>query len=363
MDCKNRLIIAAAGAGKTTTIIKEALKIKDSNILITTFTESNRDEIIKKFYEENRCIPSNVTIMTWFSFLIRHGAKPYQKNTIEIDIKGLELVNSQSAFRYFNDRLKINIYWKEDENIIKHYFNNNNQIYSDKLAKFVVRCNKDHDGYVIKRLEKNFNYIFIDEIQDMAGNDLEIIKLLLYSKIQLCLVGDPRQTTYLTHNERKYEKYSYGKIKEFIENECRKKICICDETTLNYTYRCNQIIIDEASELFPQYKIPVSNNLEKTGHDGIFWVKPMDIADYMKKYEPTIITYTKLTSIFYRDKEKRFTFGLSKGLTFDRVIIYPTDDQYKWLKNHNAKLKDETRCKLYVGMTRAKYSVAFVDKK
>lgn len=74
----NKLIIAAAGSGKTTHLVNEALKIKESRVLITTYTEANEREIRKKFFELNGCIPNNITIQTWFSFLIQHGVKPYK---------------------------------------------------------------------------------------------------------------------------------------------------------------------------------------------------------------------------------------------------------------------------------------------
>lgn len=53
----NKLIIAAAGAGKTTFLVDEALKIKDGNVLITTYTQANEEEIRKKIIEKNKCIP------------------------------------------------------------------------------------------------------------------------------------------------------------------------------------------------------------------------------------------------------------------------------------------------------------------
>ena len=59
----NKLIIAAAGAGKTTYLINEALK-QNKEVLITTYTEANESEIKKKFIEINGAIPKNVTIQT-----------------------------------------------------------------------------------------------------------------------------------------------------------------------------------------------------------------------------------------------------------------------------------------------------------
>lgn len=44
----NRLLIAAAGSGKTTFLVDEALKQKEGKILITTYTQANEEEIRKK---------------------------------------------------------------------------------------------------------------------------------------------------------------------------------------------------------------------------------------------------------------------------------------------------------------------------
>ncbi|MFH0906204.1 MAG: UvrD-helicase domain-containing protein, partial [archaeon] len=73
----NKLIIAAAGSGKTTFLVNEALK-KEGNVLITTFTEANEAEIKNKIIKIRKCIPSNIIIQTWFSFLLQHGVRPYQ---------------------------------------------------------------------------------------------------------------------------------------------------------------------------------------------------------------------------------------------------------------------------------------------
>ena len=64
----SKLIIAAAGSGKTTYLVKEALKITSDRVLITTFTDANEHEIRTKFFKSNGSIPENVTVQTWFSF-------------------------------------------------------------------------------------------------------------------------------------------------------------------------------------------------------------------------------------------------------------------------------------------------------
>ena len=75
---KDNLIIAAAGSGKTSYLISEALKRKNERILITTYTQANESEIRKKIITANKFIPENIIIQTWFSFLIKHGVKPFQ---------------------------------------------------------------------------------------------------------------------------------------------------------------------------------------------------------------------------------------------------------------------------------------------
>jgi DNA helicase-2/ATP-dependent DNA helicase PcrA len=52
--------------------------------------------------------------------------------------------------------------------------------------------------------------------------------------------------------------------------------------------------------------------------------------------------------------------GESKGLTFDRVLIYPTGTMKSWMKNHSKTLQPKTRSQFYVAVTRAKYSVGIV---
>jgi hypothetical protein len=53
-------------------------------------------------------------------------------------------------------------------------------------------------------------------------------------------------------------------------------------------------------------------------------------------------------------------FGESKGLNFDRVLIFPHGLGKRWLHTGDCRHIKGSRAKLYVGITRARYSVAFV---
>lgn len=342
---KNKLIIAAAGSGKTTYLVDEALKIKDKKVLITTFTIENEREINKKFIEKNGWVPANIRVQTWFSFLIQHGVKPYQSLIYEGDIQGLCLVNQKSG-RYCK---------RKDA---KYYINSRNQIYSDKISDFSCYVDELSGGKVFKRLADVFSYIFIDEIQDLAGYDLEFVRQLLSSSACVIMVGDPRQTTYLTHNSPKYKKYARGNIENFIEEECKSASIVIDKESLNVSYRNNKEICFVANKLYPDMRACEHKNYQRTGHDGVFFVLQNDVEKYLQTYTPMQLRRSKDQKVHASYPVKNF--GEAKGLSFDRVLIYPTKDMLKWFLNQKVELKIETKSKLYVALTRARYSVGIV---
>ena len=352
----NKLIIAAAGAGKTTLLVNEALKQKDGNVLITTYTQANEEEIRKKIIEINKCIPENINVQTWFSFLLQHGVRPYQGYLFEKKIKGIVLVNEKSALKYISKN-GFPVYYKE-EDTQKHYFTNTFKLYSDKLSKFAFRCNHKSGSAVIDRLSRIYSHIYVDEVQDLAGYDLELLKLLFGSDSNIHMVGDPRQVTYLTHNESKFKKYRDGKIKDFIQNECKKSNCEIDEETLNVSHRNNELICSFSSKLYPNFAPCTSNQKEVTTHDGVFLVKKQDIENYLESYNPVQLRYS--IKVDTNKNYEAVNFGDSKGLTFNRVLIYPTEKFVKWLINNNYDLKPTSRSKFYVAITRARYSVGIV---
>jgi DNA helicase II / ATP-dependent DNA helicase PcrA len=219
---ETKIVIAAAGSGKTTYLVEEAVKIRGERVLITTYTDSNEAEIRQKFFELVGYVPANVVIMTWFSFLITHGVKPFQGGMFDFSITGMVLVSTQSGLRYRTSQGQP-IFWAE-ANIDRHYFDPSRRIYSDKLPKLVIRCNDKSGGSVIDRISRVFPHVFVDEVQDLAGYDLDILAALARRSARLLMVGDPRQVTYLTHHERRHSKYADGGIVDFLQNELLKNL-------------------------------------------------------------------------------------------------------------------------------------------
>lgn len=360
----NRLIISVAGSGKTTYLVREAVEIKNERVLITTYTEANEQEIKKKFYELNGSIPDNITIQSWFSFLLQHGVRPYQGAFYEGEIRGMLLVNGPSGVAYRNS-MGIPVPFSEEKDFYKHYFSPRGKIYSDKITKFIIRCIVQTSGALLDRLARIFPFIFIDEVQDLAGNDLELLRLLFKTGIRVTMVGDPRQVTYLTHHEKKYNNYKDGNIKQFILDKA-KRLCIVDEETLSCSHRNHGEICRFSSRLYPELAPSEPCTCEgcrsmETEHSGVYVVRAADVDFYCSQYAPTILRYQLA-------KEPEWNYGNCKGLGFDRVLIYPTEGIKKYLNDGlltkiGKTRKDENafdRPKFYVALTRARYSAAIV---
>ena len=167
---KNKLMMACAGAGKTEFIVKQALNVKsDEKVLITTYTNNNEDEIKNRIISEKGYIPANITIQSWWSFLLQHGVKPYQSYVLDknIDIKGLVLAKGASEIIIGDDGKPIlnsaghPIKRKKDDNPNIYYLSSCNKIYSDKIASFVCDTNnyRDNKGCIINRLQNIYDNI------------------------------------------------------------------------------------------------------------------------------------------------------------------------------------------------------------
>ena len=344
MCSNNKLIIAAAGSGKTTFLVNEALKKKNGKILITTYTQANEEEIRRKFIKINKYIPGNVAIQTWFSFLLQHGARPYQGCKFDKNINGLVLINGISAKGVVEKKTQ------------QHYFTENQKIYSDKLSKFVVKCNEQSGGSVIDRLSRVYTDIFIDEVQDLSGYDLEFLKLLFLCKTNILLVGDPRQGTYSTNNSSKNKKFKKAKIVNFFEDD--SLTIEKDDSSLTINYRSCSPICDLSNKLYPDLKKTTSGNITVTKHDGVFFLNTQDVQSYLSKYSPIQLRWNSRTVV--NEKYRALTFGLSKGLEFERVVISPTPQFVAWIKNNDSELAPTSRSKFYVAITRASQSVGIV---
>ena len=270
--------------------------------------------------------------------------RPYQLNLVKRRIEGLHYVDGQSA-----------LYAKKAD--ISRYFltSGGRLIYSDKISEFVLTLNKVSGGAVLERLAQRFSTIYVDEIQDMAGWDLDLLELLLRSGIDIVLVGDHRQATFRTNNSPKNKAFAGIKVIDKFRawEEARLGRLVFERET----HRCHQLIADLADAFFPGEPTTISKNDKVTGHDGVFVIERNLVERYVRQFSPQVLRLDRKTDCA---SLPALNFGDSKGMTFERVLIFPHKGAQTWLKSGDLKHVIGSLAKLYVGVTRARHSVAFV---
>ena len=100
-----------------------------------------------------------------------------------------------------------------------------------------------------------------------------------------------------------------------------------------------------------------SDNISEIEHKGVYFLRQTDVEEYLQKYSPIQLRQSKSTDT--HPAYPTLNFGVSKGLSFDRVLIYPTKPILDWIIR-GIELKPTSKCKLYVAITRARYSVAIL---
>lgn len=146
-----------------------------------------------------------------------------------------------------------------------------------------------------------------------------------------------------------------------------------DEKTLKLSHRNNKQICDYSSKLYPEFEKTEPCTCDKCRkkvikHTGIFFIRRKNVGEYLKTFNPTQLIWSKSTKV--DSNYSSLTFGKSKGKTIERVLIYPTPNIRKWIKDNsydftvvkNGKRKPikDVKEKLYVALTRARHSVAII---
>lgn len=338
----NRVLLASAGAGKTTRLVCDALAALPKRTAIVTFTINNAEAIKAKICEINGIIPEGVVVYTWYTFALQELVRPYQGTLFKERIASVFMVNGTSARFVPKSRVK------------DYYFNKKREIYSDKLSDFFLACDDATGGLVVGRLEDQFERICVDEVQDFAGYDIDAIERLLRSGMEVTLVGDVCQATFKTNHSRKNKGY-FG-VGFLAKVEAWSKLGLCDVEHMSLSYRCIQEICDLADSIFPALRTTVSYNANRTLHDGIFLIREGDVAAYMAQFAPQVLRYDRKTASDYL----AFNFGEVKGLGYERVLILPYGKMRSWLMTGDLRHIESSAEKVYVAVTRARQSVAFV---
>lgn len=364
---KNEVVFAAAGNGKTYDICRRAIELSKStkkDILIITYTNEGKHSIEEEYCKLNfGIIDKNIIIKTWYSFLLSDLIKPYQTKLKLKCKRGRQELNINIPPNFINsiafyEDVNINTRYKQTH--LQYYLNAAKDIHKDNVSALAHKCVEESNQLVIKRLENIYDYIFIDEIQDYAGWDLEIIKIMFESLISVRCVGDFKQATFRTNNSRKNSKYRDDAIKDYFLKLQKDKLCTVEYS--NVTRRFNKEICDFINTIHSDKEsmvIPfsVDTTIENA---GVYIIDSKSIDLYCKKYQPTILRYNKASKISFHHHCDVFNYGNSKGATFERVVIVPVSTVTPFIKEGKNISSKQTKSKFYVACTRAKHSVVFV---
>jgi len=377
----NELWIAGAGSGKTHKIISDAVDIVKAGgrVLVVTYTTNNQAELRARFVELNDGKNSeDFVVKGLFSFYLEDMIRPYQSVVFP----------SRIAAHFFtenNPHHLPGVFVKGRPVYIKgraekltggavnplHYLTPcKTMAYSGYLAKLVALVGKRSKNAPATRLSSIYQKVYFDEVQDLVGWDYEVIKSL--NKIMpdgIWCVGDFRQTIYSTTFGHKAPLTSQEKIDYFVGQ------LGFVEKTMPTNQRCIQEICDLSDTINPGvYEKTISAvkdvPAEMSDHLGSFVVRQSQVDDYISAFHPSVLRWNARTGAGYLPPNLVcYNFGSCKGLGFDRVLVIPAENHLKFLagdgKAFDKDKTGESRNKLYVAITRARYSLAFLveDKK
>jgi superfamily I DNA/RNA helicase len=340
----NRLTLAVAGSRKTQGIVEHcAFSARERRILVLTYTQANQEELVGRL-RQHAGDHYQVEVMGWFTFLLRHFARPFLpfkfsgRRVLGFNFDGRPHRMATGAARFMDS---------------------SGAVYGCELGRLAYELVAESKGVLLRRLECIYDEILIDEVQDLSAYDWEIIDVLLRSSVDIQMVGDIRQSVLATNpRSSKNSKYSYaGAIKWARKRQAAGLLQIIESVT---TWRCHPSIATFSDSIFdPSWKFPItqSKNETVTHHDGVFLVATKHVAEYVRSFRPQCLRHS-VTSGKNFDLDY-LNFKISKGMTYDRVLIVPTAPIAKFIAS-GTYLTEGPASSFYVAVTRAKQSVAIV---
>lgn len=105
----------------------------------------------------------------------------------------------------------------------------------------------DKNGFmpaVIARIEKYFDCLYVDEVQDLAANDFNFILELSTADVETLFVGDFYQHTFDTSRDGSTRKNLHKKGIEYYKDQFHSYGFDIDPDSLSKTYRCSPTVCE-----------------------------------------------------------------------------------------------------------------------
>ncbi|TSB47502.1 RNA helicase [Alkalicoccobacillus porphyridii] len=322
-----KVINAVAGAGKTSYIIDQ-LSFEGKKSLILTYTTTNQENLKGKIIKKFGYMPSNIFVYGYFEFLLKFIIKPLCSYPVK-DIC-FELPN----FRYRSP-----------------FTRDKNKIYHSRMAKYIL----DNIADFKRRMDKYFDEVFIDEMQDLASDDFKWMLSLKDLEIPVTLVGDFFQSTFASSRRGNHLGNLYNNFSNY-EGIIRDAGYYFDTTTLVKSYRCTSTVCSFI-------KVNLEINIESAKDHSSEIVNIIDVEEIKQ-----ILENNNIKKLFYQNSSKFSVsgenWGNSKGMTFENVCIILNDTTFKkYVKNELGELAPQTLRKFYVACTRSSGDIYFIREK
>lgn len=321
-----RVVLAVAGAGKTKLIIDQ-LEL-NSRALIITYTLNNTSNIKGRILEKFGFIPKGIRVYTYFSFLMSFCIRPVAGN--DIKVKGI----SYSVPILGTKRQT------EDHYLVK------GRLYHNRIAKLLADHPSLLDG-VTRRIEKYFDFVCVDEVQDFAANDFNLLCALSKLNTEMLLVGDFYQHTFDTSRDGPIRKNLHKNYDKYL-NEFRNSGFEVDSSSLSRSHRCSPTICNFVSD---SLGIPIKSN--RTDVVNIEFVTA-------KSEIHQLMSDNAIAKLFYQGSNKYIgwtdNWGNTKGLDdFQDICVVLNKTSLLAYKNGKlSSIAPSSLNKLYVACTRTK---------
>lgn len=234
----NLAILAPAGGRKTQKIIDMCADVTvPRKRAVITFTTSAQKILIDRLLASD-ARSQMPTVMGWYTFLLDHIVRPYAPSVRKLQgarVKGLAWVEGTLPNKLPG---------------IHYYLNGAGDAYSERLGLLASKTLEAVGESVIDRLERIFDEIYIDEVQDLRGNDLAVLEALIHSKIRVVLVGDVRQRLLSTSkSSRKNKNYDGLSLADWFHEMDKKELL--DLQMIQETWRCCPEVIQLPTKCSP----------------------------------------------------------------------------------------------------------------
>jgi len=327
-----------AGSGKTTSIVEGIDAAK--RYLIFTYTDENLHNLRRKVIQRLGHVPANVALMTYFSFLHSFCFRPAMG--LRMPTAGLNFAGPPLDERRFNQT--------QD----RFYLDGGRRLYYNRLAKLVLSRGMDRDAR--ERIEKYFDVICVDEVQDFAGNDFNFLVSLCDANVSMLLVGDYFQHTYDTSRDGSVNANLHANFRTYVKRFTDAGVEV-DTTSLAKSRRCSPAVC-----LFIRESLGVDINSHSDRAAQVVLVKNQADADALHARDDVV-------KLFYQKHAKygctSQNWGASKGEDhYDEVCVVLNETTLSHYKKNDLRgLPPGTRNKLYVAFSRSRGNLYLVPHK